>query len=208
MRIVLVGECMVEMAPAPQPGQFQLSFAGDTFNTAWYLRQLRPDWQVDYVTQVGRDAISDQLVAFAQDHGIGTAHIARHPDRTLGLYLISLQAGERSFSYWRGQSAAKDLARDGAMLDASFDGADLIYISGITLAILDEAGRALLLERLSQAKGLVAFDTNLRPKLWPDTAQMGDAMMQAARVSDIVLPSHDDEAEHFGDDGPEATLER
>lgn len=208
MRIVLVGECMVELAPATVDGQFQLSFAGDTFNTAWYLRKLRPDWSVDYVTEIGKDAISDQMLNFIDGHGVGTTHIARHPTRTVGLYMISLQDGERSFSYWRGQSAAKELARDAARLDAAFAGADLIYVSGITLAILDEAGRALLLDRLQAAKGFVAFDTNLRPKLWPDAPTMCAAMMQAAAVSDVVLPSHDDEAAHFGDATPEATLER
>lgn len=208
MRIVLVGECMVEIAPAGQGDQFQLSFAGDTFNTAWYLRKLRPNWQIDYVSQVGTDAISDQMLDFLSTHGIGTAHIGRHRERTVGLYMISLQDGERSFSYWRGQSAARELARDSAALDAAFSGADLIYISGITLAILDVAGREVLLDRLRSAKAPVAFDTNLRPKLWPDTKIMCEAMMQAAAISDLVLPSHDDEAEHFGDDGPKATLER
>ncbi len=208
MRVVLIGECMVEMAPAAQQESFQLSFAGDTFNTAWYLRKLRPNWRVDYVTQVGTDAISDQMVSFMQDHGIGTDHIGRNRDRTVGLYLISLRAGERSFSYWRGQSAARKLAGDAAALDAALLGADLVYISGITLGILDPEGRALLLDRLGACGARIAFDTNLRPALWPDPETMCAAMMQAAAISHIVLPSHDDEARYFGDTNPQATLQR
>ena len=41
MRVVSVGECMVELSGAGQ-GLWRQAFAGDTFNTAWYLRALMP----------------------------------------------------------------------------------------------------------------------------------------------------------------------
>lgn len=40
-RIISVGECMVEMAPTGE-GTFAMGFAGDTLNTAWYLRRALP----------------------------------------------------------------------------------------------------------------------------------------------------------------------
>jgi len=43
-RVTTIGECMVELAPEQQAGLFQQGFAGDTFNTLWYLKSLRPDW--------------------------------------------------------------------------------------------------------------------------------------------------------------------
>ncbi|WP_298438073.1 sugar kinase [uncultured Jannaschia sp.] len=209
MRVVSVGECMVELAPA-EGDLLRPSFAGDTFNTAWYLARLRPGWTVDYATRVGTDGLSDRMVAAMADAGIGTAHVVRDPMRTVGLYLIELQDGERSFSYWRGQSAARRLAEGDALADA-FAGADLIYLSGITLGILDAPGRAALMDRLDAARAAgarVAFDPNLRPRLWPDGAAMCSAVMTAAARADIVLPSHEDEATWFGDADPQATLDR
>ena len=94
MRVVCIGECMVELAPAGD-GLLRQGFAGDSFNTAWYLRQLRPDWVVDYVSRVGVDAISGAMLDFMAGAGIGTAHVARVADRTVGLYLITLNKGER-----------------------------------------------------------------------------------------------------------------
>ena len=106
MRIVSVGECMVELAPAGAD-RYAMGFAGDTFNTAWYLRHALPNsWAVDYLTAVGQDQISDRMVAFMSGEGIGTATIQRLSGRSVGLYMIQLQAGERSFAYWRSQSAA------------------------------------------------------------------------------------------------------
>ncbi|MGP3697579.1 sugar kinase [Rhodobacter sp. NSM] len=209
--IVSVGECMVEMAPTGD-GTYAMGFAGDTLNTAWYLRRALPSgMQVDYLTAVGTDAISGRMLAFLEEAGLGTDRIARIPDRTVGLYLIEIANGERSFAYWRGQSAAKLLARDAAALEAGLADASVIYFSGITLAILDPADRARLIEALAAARAAgstVAFDPNLRPRLWPDAAAMCAAISEAARHADIVLPSHEDEATFFGDTDAEATAAR
>lgn len=206
-----IGECMVEVAPADSADRYQLGYAGDTFNTAWYMARIRPDWDVAYYTGAGQDAVSDRFVGFVASAGINTRHIARDADRTLGLYLISLDAGERSFSYWRGQSAARGLADDAVRLAAAIRSSKVVYLSGITLAILSPAGRATLLDALAQARSAgvrVAFDPNLRPRLWPDTATMCAAIMQAAAVCDIALPSYDDEAAFFGDATPADTRNR
>ncbi|SNR44148.1 sugar kinase [Puniceibacterium sediminis] len=209
--LVSIGECMVELAPGADPDNFRLGFAGDTFNTAWYLRQLQPGWAVRYMTAVGRDAVSDAMLAKMQGAGIDTRHVLRDPERTVGLYLIALQNGERSFSYWRSQSAARRLAQDPDVLAQAMKGAALVYVSGITMAILDDFGRETLLGELVRTRAagsLIAFDPNLRSQLWEDAQTMCRVVTQTAAVSDIVLPSFEDEAEHFGDANPEATLAR
>ncbi|MEL7345962.1 MAG: sugar kinase, partial [Pseudomonadota bacterium] len=148
---------------------------------------------------------------FAHEAGICTDHAIRRDDRTLGLYVISLEAGERSFSYWRGNSAARTLADDPEALAVALADSDLVYFSGITLGILDQAARDRLLAgiRIVKTGGtLVVFDPNLRPKLWPDADTMTKAVSQAAEVSSIVLPSFEDEQVHFGDTSPDATIAR
>ncbi|WP_102108483.1 sugar kinase [Oceaniglobus roseus] len=211
-RFVSVGECMVELAPSSEAGLYAMAFSGDTFNTAWYARGVLPaDWTVDYVTAVGCDGVSGRMLDFARDSGIGTGHVARIEGRTLGLYLIELKEGERSFVYWREQSAARLLAEDPARLAAAFSGADVVYFSGITLAVIGAEGRSNLLSEVRRARAagaLAVFDPNLRPRLWPDTEAMCAAVMEAAAVCDIALPSFDDEAQHFGDADPEATASR
>lgn len=202
---------MAELAPSERAGEFRLGFAGDTFNTAWYLAQIARQVDVSYLTAVGDDAISDDMRAFIRASGISDAHVRRIPGETVGLYLIHLDKGERSFSYWRDQSAARKLALDPALLERAIEEADLIYYSGITLAILDPASRDTLLAALRRGRDIgktVAFDTNLRPRLWGSTAEMTDTIMKAAAQSDIVLPSFDDEAAWFGDASSLATLER
>jgi 2-dehydro-3-deoxygluconokinase len=210
MRIVSIGECMVELAPTGD-GHFALGYAGDTFNTAWYLRRLLPEAAVDYLSAVGEDAVSARMLDFLASEGIGTTHIRRLRDRSVGLYLIQVDKGERSFAYWRSTSAARNLADEPKVLAAGLAGARLAYLSGITLAILAPEPRAALLAALRMARAagtLVAFDPNIRPALWPDADVMRRALTEGAAHADIILPSFDDEAQHFGDATPEATARR
>ena len=210
-RFLAVGECMVELSPAAG-GLFRRGFAGDTFNTAWYARGLLPpEWEVGYATCIGTDAASDEMAAFIASQGIDVSALRRVPDRTIGLYMISTEAGERSFSYWRGQSAARCLARDADWLAATLAGRDLIHFSGITVAILPPDDRRALCDALSVARkagAKIAFDTNIRPRLWEDVQTMRQGLMLGAGVADIVLPSFDEETGVFGDRTPADTVAR
>lgn len=211
MRVVAIGEAMVELRRAEAAGRLAMGFAGDTLNTAWYLARLRPDWRVDFATAVGTDALSDEMVGFVAAAGIGTEAVRRHPARTVGLYMIALDGAERRFSYWRGESAARTLAEDAGWLDAALAGADCLYLSGITLAVVGREGRATLEDAVggARARGArIAFDPNLRPALWPDAAEMRGAVTRIAALSDVTLPSHEDEAAAFGDTDPAATAAR
>lgn len=201
-RIVSIGEAMVELSGGHN-GMYRLGFAGDTLNTAYYLRRaLGAEWQVDYVTAVGDDIYSQQMTAFIAASGIGTGAITTIPGKRAGLYMIHQADGDRHFTYWRDTSAAKLLADDAGILNAALADAEVIYFSGITLAILAPDARQRLLDTLGakrKAGATVAFDPNIRPALWPDTETVREALTGAAGVSTIVLPTHADEVPYFGD---------
>ena len=211
-----IGECMVEVAPAAgETGGsdlHQVGFAGDTFNTAWYAtRLLGANWTVRYFTGVGTDRISTQFLEFCRASGVDTLHVSKSDDSTLGLYMVHLKDGERSFSYWRGQSAAKAMMDDPAQLNAAVETSDFIYLSGITVAILHQKGRENLMKALTAAKSAgkeIIFDPNLRPKLWDSAEEMVASVQDFASVATVALPSFDDERDHFGDVYPKATAER
>lgn len=211
-RILSIGEAMLELSSAGQGDLWRLGIAGDTLNTAWYLhRLLRDEARVEYFTRVGTGEFSQKMLDFLAAEGIGADHIPRDPAREIGLYAISLKDGERSFSYWRDTSAAKLLGDDPAALDRALAGARIAYFSGISVAILSDRGRANLRDALARARTqgtMVVFDPNLRPRLWPDAAAMLAGIETAASGADLVLPSFDDEATHFGDVDAAATIRR
>ncbi|QDC11325.1 sugar kinase [Oceanicola sp. D3] len=206
-RFLAIGECMVELAQTG-PDTYRRGFAGDTFNTAWYARRCLPAaWNVTYATAVGNDATSAEMLRFIEGEGI-TPAIREIPDRTVGLYMIATDNGERSFSYWRSNSAARMLGEDTDWLAATFAQADMIHVSGITLAILPPDQRVRLCNALRSSPATVSFDTNLRPRLWDNEAEMKRGLTLGASAASIVLPSFDEETALFGDATPEHTVAR
>ncbi|MDE1158023.1 MAG: sugar kinase [Neorhizobium sp.] len=210
-KFLAIGECMVELAQAGD-GLLRQGYAGDTFNTAWYARAcLDERWSVDYFTALGDDPLSADMLSMMRKAGIGTDNIRRIEGKTPGLYLITLKDGERSFSYWRDTAAAKKLADDADHLRRAIEAADLVYFSGITLGILSPEAVETLLSELRRARAAgktVAFDPNIRPRLWQDRHRMLATIEAGARAASLVLPSFDDEKTHFGDASVEATIER
>ena len=212
LAVLAVGEAMVELSASDEAGLWHLGYAGDTLNTAWYLRRLLPaDQAIGYLTRLGQGGFSRRLSEFIFDAGIVTDHVSTDPVREVGLYAIDLSAGERSFTYWRGQSAARGLADDPEALARAFGQAGLIYLSGITAAILPPEGRDNLAAALTaaRAKGArVVFDTNIRARLWPDHATLRAQITRFAGLADLVLPSLDEETAHFGDATPQDCIAR
>ena len=211
MKILSIGECMAEFSPDEQLGKFNLGFAGDTFNTAWYIANNHADVNSAYFSKVGDDELSDQMLKFMSDNQVDTRYITTVAGSTIGLYLISLVNGERTFSYWRNKSAATFLGQNVDDVGNAMKKQDMIYFSGITLAILDQNSRKNLFSCLKSARRAgkkIAFDPNLRPKLWNNKKEMCDVIMSGANLSDIILPSFEDEATWFSDADPMSTLAR
>lgn len=210
-RFISIGECMVEMSTRDAE-HFNLGFAGDALNTAWYTRAaIGSGWDVDFVSALGDDIYSAQMRDFFLKHQIGTDHIKTLSGKRPGLYIIHQAKGDRHFTYWRENSAARLLANDPETLNQALDGAGLIYFSGVTLAIIGETGRTNLLTAIALARqngAKIAFDSNIRPALWPHNSALTGAIEDACSHVDIALPTFDDEAVFFGDASPQITATR
>jgi 2-dehydro-3-deoxygluconokinase len=203
-RIALIGECMIELQQRAD-GSLQQSFGGDTLNTAVYLsRELAEGGTVDYVTALGDDSFSDAMCQSWAAENIGLGMVQRLPGRLPGLYCIQTDAaGERRFLYWRNEAAVRDCFTTpaAAPILAALPDYDVLYFSGITLAVLGEQGRARLLSVLVEARARgarVAFDNNYRPRLWDSVEQARTAYLMCLPQVDLALLTEDDERALFG----------
>nr|WP_275448370.1 sugar kinase [Mesorhizobium sp. IRAMC:0171] len=207
--VAAIGECMLELSGQNGP-DWRLGFAGDTFNTLWALAALTGG-PATYVSAFGDDPFSQRQIEFFAENGIGIGASPVIIGARPGLYAITLDGAERSFTYWRSDSAARQLASDATALAKSMENQSLVYFSGITLAILDREARKTLLSAISNARAAgsqVAFDPNYRPRLWPERETAQVAIAEALAVSDIALPTFPDEQMLHGDRTPEDTAER
>jgi len=211
-KVISIGEVMAEFARGAD-GRYGSGYGGDTFNTAVYL--ARAGVEVTYATALGDDRYSEAIRAAAEAEGIGTKHMLRMAGRTVGLYVIDTDArGERSFTYWRDNSPARDLfelpgweAIAEAIIEAS-----LIYLSGITLSLYSNTGLGRLLATLEFARergARIVFDGNFRPRGWGgDIARARTVYAQTLKRTTIALPTFEDEVMLWGDGSPAATAER
>ena len=202
-KVALIGECMLELHGTAF-GTMQQSYGGDTFNTAVYLSRCGGDaLSVCYATALGDDPLSGELLRrWAQD-GLVLDLVRRIPGRLPGLYQIEVDShGERCFSFWRDQSAARAyFDTEQTPLERHAEQWDAFYFSGISLAILPPAGRERLfsLAQALRARGAsVVFDNNYRPRLWSDSAVARENFLRAFQVASMALVTADDHQALFG----------
>ncbi|MDB4222158.1 sugar kinase [Granulosicoccus sp.] len=216
LRIACFGEAMVELMLGDATSEnAALGFAGDTLNCAIYLKRLLgSNAAVSFITKLGEDPLSIRTKKFIESESINTTRIESSATRSIGLYAIETDdKGERTFSYWRGQSAARTLfeAEEGNDFSA-LEGFDVLCFSAISLAILPANTRTALLKELSRLRAehgvRVVFDSNYRPALWENVEVAREFVADAWRVTDIALPSIDDEQQLFGDPDEAAVIAR
>ncbi len=111
-----------------------------------------------YVTALGTDSFSEEMLTAWQQENIQTDLIQRMDNKLPGLYFIETdESGERTFYYWRNDAAARFWLTSPAADDICqrLETFDYLYLSGISLAILDSASRQRLLKllRACRAKG-------------------------------------------------------
>jgi len=208
MRVACLGECMIEIRERPD-GLLSRGFGGDTLNTALYLARLGVT--VSYATALGDDPHSAEMIAAWEGEGIGTGLVARAAGAVPGLYLIQTDAkGERRFSYWRDSAPVRRLFElpEADRIADGLRSADVVYLSGITLSLFRGAGMDRLFDVLGAARGRIVFDTNFRPRGWPDRDEARAAYDRALRLADTVLAGVEDFALLEGEATPEGVIAR
>ena len=209
-RVVAIGECMLELSRSSDG--WRLAYGGDTFNAALYMRRL--GLPVAYLTALGADSFSASMRTAWLEAGMDMSLVLTDPTRLPGLYAITTDAtGERSFSYWRSESAVRRLfglpGIEAALAAAST--ATLLYLSGITLSLFSEGERATLISIARAVRsngGRVAFDPNYRSSGWQDADTARAAIRDFFPEVSIVLPSFDDEQNLWKDATPDVTASR
>ncbi|MFK3659598.1 sugar kinase [Scandinavium sp. NPDC088450] len=213
-KIAVIGECMIELSE--KGSLVNRGFGGDTLNTSVYIaRQVKQSsLQVSYITALGTDSFSQQMLDAWQNENVDTRLIQRMANRMPGLYYIETDdTGERTFYYWRNEAAAKfwlESEESGAICEelATYD---YLYLSGISLAILSPASREKLFSLLHECRangGQVIFDNNYRPRLWASREETQQVYQQMLACTDIAFLTLDDEDALWGEKPVEEVIAR
>ena len=205
--IVAYGEPKVEFNQTGQQDgrQYLQGFGGDTSNFA--IAAARQGARVAYASALGDDPYGHMLRALWDHEQVDHRGVITDAQAFTAIYFVTHDARGHHFHFFRNGSAASRIRPQDLPL-AAIDGARVLHLSGISLAISDQAcdtGFAAI-ERARAAGVQVSFDTNLRLKLWP-IARARAVMTEALRLCDIALPSHDDVVAITGLTDPDALVD-
>lgn len=208
--ILCMGEPMLEFNHQPADGSGRVlylrGFGGDTSNAA--IAAARQGVRAGYVTAIGTDWAGDAFMRLWTEEGVDTSTVIRDPAAPTGVYFVDHDARGHHFTFYRAGSAASRY--DPAMLpEAAIRSARILYASGISQAISASAADAVFraIEIARGAGVTVAYDTNLRLRLWP-VARARAVIHEAIAMSDIALPSREDAEALTGLSDPQAIAER
>ncbi|HEY1561864.1 MAG TPA: sugar kinase [Caulobacteraceae bacterium] len=205
MRVICIGECMTERG-----GGGAAAFAGDAFNVAAQIKQAAPEIEVAFASATGDDVESRAMRAAWSRFGVDGSLSPAIAGGRIGAYRAEIDsAAERRFSYDRSDSAARGWFTALRPSAEAMAGADLVFLTGISLAILPPGERLTALSFVADLKPkILAFDPNVRPALWESRETMRAVLEAAMGQADILLPSRDDLLEVWGVGDSEAQLER
>lgn len=198
--VVALGEALVEFNQTrPGEPQYLQGFGGDTSNAV--IAAARAGARTAYLTRLGSDAFGQALLDLWAREGVDTSAVERDAQHPTGIYFVTHGAAGHEFSYLRAGSAASRMA-PAWLLDAPaavLQQCHILHVSGISLAVsasaCDTAFEAMRVARAAGAR--VAFDPNLRLKLWP-LARARACIAHGVSLCDIFLPGLDDMAALLG----------
>lgn len=190
--ILCLGEPLVELNHdrTAGPTVYRLGCGGDTSNCA--VAAARQGGRVAYWTRLGNDGFGDVFIDLWTAAGVDCSRVVRDDAAFTGAYVVHHGPHGHRFTYLRQGSAASRMTP--ACLPADlFDGVRLLHLSAISQAIsLGACDTCFAAIEQARAKGaLVAYDTNLRLKLWP-LARARAIVDATVGLADILLPSLDD----------------
>jgi 2-dehydro-3-deoxygluconokinase len=204
--VLALGEPMIEFnQTTPDRPEFLQGFGGDTSNAA--IAAARSGARAGYWTRLGDDAFGGMLRALWAAEGVDASSVATDPSAHTAVYFVTHGKPGHAFSYLRAGSAASRMRPDEVPLEL-VRRARILLASGISLAISAQACDAVLqaFETARAAGVRVAFDVNLRLKLWP-LARARAMIGAAAGLSDVFFPSLDEVTVLSGLTDPEAIID-
>jgi 2-dehydro-3-deoxygluconokinase len=187
--ILCLGEPLFELNQAAD-GRFCPGFGGDVSNVAVAI--ARQGGTAGLISQIGDDRFGAELRRMWDAEGVDTTHVGCPEGGETGIYFVTHDEAGHHFTYRRKGSAASRLGTDALPVKA-IAAASILYTSGISLAV-SETLRATTIAAMDMARRsdtAVAFDPNLRTRLWPlETAR--EVSHDVMRRCDIALPGLDD----------------
>jgi sugar/nucleoside kinase (ribokinase family) len=210
LRVLAVGEALVDWvctergAGLAEAGVFTKAPGGAPMNVAVGLARLGVP--AAFAGCVGADPFGDWLRELMAAEGVDTTLVATLPGRqTRMAYVVTKADGDRELAAFSEVACADEALSASHLPGSALTPLRAFYFGSLILrhepassAVLDAA------QRVQRSPGLVVFDPNIRPVLWPDAVALSQVVEEALGVCDVVKLGLEELAFLVGEGTPEA----
>lgn len=187
MKIWALGDAVVDLLPQGEM-HYTACAGGAPVNVA--VGAARLGCECGFIGRAGDDPFGHFLRDTLAEEGVDTQPMQFDTHHRTSTVLVSLgNEGDRTFTFLVDPSADQFLTVD--TLPAF--GNDILHFC--SLALVATTCRETLVRAISHIKhrgGLLSFDINLRPQMWPDAQEMADTVRHFAQQADILKLSQEE----------------
>lgn len=192
--VTALGELLIDFTPCgrSEAGQnlFEQNPGGAPANVLTAVSRL--GGSTAFMGKVGNDMHGKLLEKTLQDNGINTENLILDDGYFTTLAFVSLENGERSFSFARKPGADTQLRKEEIREDLLKE--SFIFHFG-SLSLTDEPARSATIYAAQQAKAagtVISYDPNYRAPLWKDEETAKEQMRSVIPLVDIMKISDEE----------------
>lgn len=203
--IVGLGESLIDFVPVKGKGAGKLIMEGNTGggppNVLAAAAKLGR--KTALISRVGNDGFGSFIKDNIEQSGVDISGVVTGTEPTT-LAMVTLdKTGERSFSFYRNQTADIMLSEYDVDMDI-VENAKILHFSTVSMAA--EPSRSATIAAVKHAKQAgvkLAFDPNYRPFLWKNEQDALDAIEEGIRYADFVKLAAEEAELLTGESNPE-----
>lgn len=184
-KVVCIGESIVDIIP--NDGRYVLTAGGAPVNVCACVSAL--GGKAYFLGNISNDAYGVFLYDEIKKCGIDTKYITRDSNHKSAISFVSLKDGDRSFEFFRENTADIFLSEDD-IDDDMFESGDVLHFCSVCL--VDSPIKRAHKKAIDFAKkngAFVSFDLNMRPALWTSEEDMLSAILKFLPYADIIKMS-------------------
>ena len=212
VEVLTIGEPMgllvaEEVKPLEDVEHFTRYVCGAEVNFAVGMARL--EHKIAYVSKIGNDPFGRHIKKFLVENKIDNRYVELDDEHMTGMQLkAKVLEGDPEVVNFRKNTAFANLTEEDI---AGIDWSTIrhLHVTGIPAALSASCRQAIytLMDTAREHGVQISFDTNLRPALWKDKAEMVRVINDLAFKADIVLPGIGEGKILTGSDDPETVAD-
>lgn len=197
-KIVVVGECMVELSLL-KDNTYKQVFSGDSLNCCLNLKKILKEAEVEYLTVLGKDKLSKDMLEFFYKKDIKTTYINITENKNPIVYINN---SDTNPTYLPSNSLKKDLSfTKFSSITNKLSEFDLLYFSSNSISMMNDEERISffkMIKKLRMHGVKVVFEFNYISKMYKSRDEAIKIYETSIHYTDILLSSISDEKQLWG----------